>query len=346
MSSGKTYKALVFQSTGSPALMKELEKVTTLPPGHLRIKVLYASINPMDGKFLHLLGNMWKIPEPFVLGFDWSGILLENNSERKDFAVGDLLYGWNFKGGCFSEELVVNADGAIKSTHLPADVASTLGIAYMSAAQPLLFEAKIAQRKNQSIYVAGGTGGVGLFGVLLSRIHGLRVITSGSKSSALTTLRELGGIEVIDHSKEDLVARVLELTSGRGVDIVFDPTYIASSMVKSCEVVAKGGLWIRLGPWSHGPAEIEQQVHDTVQQRGAVESWGGPLRFETDDKVNTQLSNALKCLKEADTLYAEKKLPVVISEVVPFQEKALNHALLQILGSKIAFKAVIKINDF
>jgi len=44
------------------------------------------------------------------------------------------------------------------------------------------------------------------------------------------------------------VKQILSATNGKGVDLVWDSTYSPSSYKQSAGVVAKGGLWLRLGP--------------------------------------------------------------------------------------------------
>ena len=100
-----------------------------------------------------------------------------------------------------------------------------------------------------SVFVPGGSGGVGHFIVQIARIRGAKqVIVSASKDDGIQILKDQYQIkDVINHAKENVVDRVLELTGGQGADVVYDSTYLESSFEKSSKTVKEGGSWIVLG---------------------------------------------------------------------------------------------------
>jgi NADPH:quinone reductase-like Zn-dependent oxidoreductase len=65
---------------------------------------------------------------------------------------------------------------------------------------------------------------------------------------------------VINHAKENVVDRVLELTDGQGVDVVYDSTYLPSSFKKSVKTVKEGGSWIVLGHFAQEGSEEAKSV--------------------------------------------------------------------------------------
>jgi NADPH:quinone reductase-like Zn-dependent oxidoreductase len=81
---------------------------------------------------------------------------------------------------------------------------------------------------------------------------------------------------VLDYSKQDVAKEVLAFTQGRGADLVWDSTYLLSSLQQSAGLVAKGGLWCMLGT-------AEQLVHRGItdfdallqpaRQRGATSTF-------------------------------------------------------------------------
>ena len=86
-----------------------------------------------------------------------------------------------------------------------------------------------------SVFVPGGSGGVGHFTVQIAQIQGAKqVITSASKEDGIQILKQQYKLkDVINHASENVVERVLELTQGKGADIVYDSTYLESSFEKS-----------------------------------------------------------------------------------------------------------------
>ncbi len=96
-----------------------------------------------------------------------------------------------------------------------------------------------------SVFVPGGSRGVGHFIVQVAKIRGARqVITSASKDDGIQILREQYKIkDVINHAAENVVERVRELTQDQGIDIAYDSTYLSSSYAKSIDNMRCKSLW-------------------------------------------------------------------------------------------------------
>ncbi len=95
-------------------------------------------------------------------------------------------------------------------------------------------------RPGQTLLVHGGTGGMGSHAVLWAKALGATVIATSGGDRKVRASRELGADLVIDHRSEDFVARALEFTDGRGVDVVLDvvgPDYLGRNL----EVLAPNG---------------------------------------------------------------------------------------------------------
>ncbi|HET9753098.1 MAG TPA: NADPH:quinone oxidoreductase family protein, partial [Myxococcales bacterium] len=71
--------------------------------------------------------------------------------------------------------------------------------------------------------VLGAAGGVGTSAIEIGKAMGARVIAAASSEEKLAFCRKLGADETIDYSTDDLRKRILELTSGKGADVVYDP---------------------------------------------------------------------------------------------------------------------------
>ena len=115
-----------------------------------------------------------------------------------------------------------------------------------------------------SIFIPGGSGGVGHFAVQIAQIRGAKqVIASASKEDGIQILKDQYGVkDVINHAKENVVERVLELTGGQGADIVYDATYVPSSFEKSIKTVKEGGSWLVLGPFAPEGSSEAKSVAD------------------------------------------------------------------------------------
>jgi len=74
-----------------------------------------------------------------------------------------------------------------------------------------------------------------------------RVISSGSKPDTIAQAKKFGASHVFNYRVDDTVAKVKELTHGKGVDLVFDATYSEAGFAESAKTVKPGGKWLVLG---------------------------------------------------------------------------------------------------
>ncbi|HAY27158.1 MAG TPA: zinc-binding dehydrogenase, partial [Candidatus Accumulibacter sp.] len=75
----------------------------------------------------------------------------------------------------------------------------------------------------ETLVVHGAAGGVGLTAVALGRLLGATVIATASSAQKLEVARQHGADHLIDSAQQDVRGRILELTGGRGADVVYDP---------------------------------------------------------------------------------------------------------------------------
>jgi NADPH:quinone reductase-like Zn-dependent oxidoreductase len=132
------------------------------------------------------------------------------------------VLGENVWGG-LAEYVVVPAANVIRIDAVEPErlhVFAALPIGYGTAHRMLFTRAKL--EAGETVLVLAATGGVGVACVQLARLHGARVIACSSSASKLDQLKALGADAVIDTSLGDFVARVKELTEGRGADVVID----------------------------------------------------------------------------------------------------------------------------
>jgi Threonine dehydrogenase and related Zn-dependent dehydrogenases len=98
------------------------------------------------------------------------------------------------------------------------------------------------------------------------------VISSGSTPQSIALARQSGAHHVFDYKRDDIAAEIAKLTSGRGVDLVFDATYSEQGFVETAKTVRRGGSWIVLGV---GPGkttrlvETHSPVDAILAERGA-----------------------------------------------------------------------------
>jgi NADPH:quinone reductase-like Zn-dependent oxidoreductase len=131
-----------------------------------------------------------------------------------------------------------------------------------------------AVQAGDTVYIPGGGGGVGHLAVQMAgRALGAGlVISSGSTPQSIALARQSGAHHVFDYKRDDIAAEIAKLTSGRGVDLVFDATYSEAGFVETAKTVRQGGSWNVLGV---GPGkttrlvETHSPVDAILAERGA-----------------------------------------------------------------------------
>ncbi len=188
--------------------------------GRLHVKVLAADLNFAD--ILQCEGRYQvKLAPPFVPGMYAVGEVLRSASPH--FKRGDRVIGTTVDGfGAFAEEALLLADQAtlIPGSADPVKVCA-MHVTYGTAWFGLHLRGQL--RSGETVLVLAAAGGVGSAAVELAKQHGCWVVAAAGGAAKVEACRTLGADEVIDYSSEDLYERVMAMTDGRGVDVVYDP---------------------------------------------------------------------------------------------------------------------------
>ncbi|CAF1644983.1 unnamed protein product, partial [Didymodactylos carnosus] len=176
--------------------------------------------------------NLLQIELPSVTGHDISGKVVAVGNSVKEFKVGDEIFGMLslIAAGAFQEYCVANEDYIVKKpSGITHEQAGSLGVAFLSALDGLQH---VNNKINgATVFIPGGSGGVGHFIVQICKIWGAKtIITSASKDDGIKLLKETYKCDhVLNHCKSNVVDEVKKLTQDRGADIVYDATYLSSS---------------------------------------------------------------------------------------------------------------------
>jgi len=158
---------------------------------------------------------------PFSPGGEVAGVVKEVGEGVSSPRPGDRVIAFNTWGG-FAEEMVVEADRTIP---MPAEMdfvpASAFVLTYGTSYHALKDRAQL--KAGETMLVLGASGGVGIAAIQLGKLIGARVIAAASTDQKLQVCKDNGADELINYSQDDLRARVKALTSGKGLDVVYDP---------------------------------------------------------------------------------------------------------------------------
>ena len=181
--------------------------------------------------------------------------------------------------GAYAEYAVATAANAVVIPEtMPYAEATNFPTLYPTAYGVLKWKANL--QPGEVMLVHGAGGGSGLTGIEVGKAMGATVIASAGGADKLKAAQEAGADHLIDYRTEDLRTRVLELTGGRGADVVYDPVG-GSAFDISLRCIAPEGRLIPMG-FASGtvpqiPANILLVKNVTVIgfYYGYYNGWGG-----------------------------------------------------------------------
>ena len=227
--------------------LEKLE-VTELPsspitPGAVRVAVHAAGINFADllivqGKYQE------KPPLPFSPGFEIAGVVTELGPGVAGARLGERVLGI-MEHGAYADEAVLPAERVIPIPDgMDFALAAGFPVAYGTSHGALDWRARL--RAGESLLVLGAAGGVGLTAVEIGKAMGATVIAVAGGSEKLEIARRQGAHHLIDYAREDMRARIKEITGGRGVDVAYDPVG-GDAFDQALRSIAWGGRIIVIG---------------------------------------------------------------------------------------------------
>ena len=271
-------RALVCEAYGPVENLKIADLPVPEPgPGEVLVRVGAAGVS-----FAALLGvqgkHQNKPPLPYVPGNELAGHVMKLGPGVTNIAVGQRI-ATAVSQGAYAEYAVALAANVIAIPQtMPYAQATNFPTLYPTAYGALKWKADL--QPGEVLLVHGAGGGSGLTAVEVGKALGAVVIASAGGGDKLLAARDAGADHLIDYRREDLRARVLELTAGRGADVIFDPVG-GEAFDVSLRCVAPEGRLIPMG-FASGtipqiPANILLVKNVTVIgfYYGYYNGWGG-----------------------------------------------------------------------
>src|SRR5215217_2445045 len=234
-------RTIAEEKFGGPIALMELP-VPEIGRGEVLIRVRAAGVNPFDWKVADgVLEGERKHRFPLILGFDAAGVVERVGDEVTGLAEGDEVYGYLFKPvvgeGAYAEYVSAPASIVAKKPEsvgfAEAAALPTPGLAAMD-----LVDA-VNLGEGETVLIVGATGGVGSYAVQLAARRGARVIATARRENEAFA-RELGAVETIDHTTEDLVESVL-VDHPHGIEAVVHVVSDREALGRLAGPVKKGG---------------------------------------------------------------------------------------------------------
>jgi NADPH2:quinone reductase len=252
-------KLIQFRTPGPPAVMQCLDVPIPEPkPGEVLIRAHAIGVGMPD--VLIRAGTYGFMPPlPATPGTELSGTIETVGSGVTSRRVGQRVY-TNARerpqrGGHYAQYLAAPAEATfVLPDNVDLDAAAALAnyqVAYH------IFNDAVRPRKGESVLVYAAAGGMGNALIDLAKAAQLSVIGVVGGEAKGRFARDLGADHVIDRKREQVGARVREITRGRGVDAVIDPV-AGPSIPGNIALLAPCGTLILYGALG-GPALLDLQ---------------------------------------------------------------------------------------
>ncbi|MFN6962702.1 MAG: zinc-dependent alcohol dehydrogenase family protein [Pyrinomonadaceae bacterium] len=334
----------VMLTTGDGIERLRFEERTRPRPaaGQVLVRMTAASLNYRDLLVINGFGR-WKTQTPRIPVSDGAGEVVELGDgvtrwKTGDRVVGNFLPHWysgepsdeNTSGalggsaadGVMSEFRIFDESALVRAPAELSDLeASTLPVAGVTAWQAVARRSRVKSGETVLIH---GSGGVALFAAQFALALGATPIMTSSSDAKIARLRELGMAHAVNYETDNnWQDRVLELTSGRGVDHVME-TVGGTNLNNSLQLVRVGGTvsFIGLIAGLSAPVDLYQFVMRSITLHG----------IETGSR---------EMFEEMNLFISDKRLRPVVDRVFEWDE--IGEALRYLESSDHLGKVVVRI---
>ena len=309
--------AIVVHAYGGPEVLKWEEVEVGAPgPGEVRLKQTAVGLNYID--VYVRTGFYPQASLPFIPGMEGAGIVTAMGSGVSEFAVGDRVA---YAGpiGAYAQERLIAADRVVKiPPGIDPSEAAAIMLQGMTAEYLLRRTYRVGPETTLLFHAAAG--GVGLIACQWASSLGATVIgTVGSAEKAKLAL-EHGCTHVINYREEDFVARVKELTKGKGVDVVYD-SIGKDTFPGSLDCLRPLGLWVSFGQASGPVPEFKITL---LSQKGSL--------FATRPSFANYTATREELIASANDLFdvvKSGKVKIAVHQTYPLAEAARAHRELE-----------------
>ena len=310
-------KAAYIEKTGPPEnIIFGDQPMPEASEAQVVVQVAAVAVNPID-TYIRAGRVDLELPLPFIVGCDLAGTVEAIGPKVERFKVGDRVWGTNQgllgRQGTFAEYVAVDECWLYP---LPSGVnektAAGGALVAVTAHLGLFRDAKLTA--GETIFVHGGSGGIGSTVVQMAKAVGAKVLTSGGSDEKVSKCIQLGADAAFNYKNLDILRAIEQATDGRGVDVFWEtqrePNFdeIVAALAPRGRIIVMAGRETRpefpVGPFyvkgcsMHGFAMFAAS-HD--EQR------------RCSDQINTWLS--------------EGKLKPNIDRILPLSETAAAHRL-------------------
>lgn len=308
-------KAAFIRATGAPDVIQIGDLPVCQPgPGEVLVRVAVVALNPID-TYVRSGDVEMPLPEPFIIGCDLAGTVVEVGKDVERFELGDRVWGSNQgvlgRQGTFAEFATVHEDWLYET---PDDVSDEDAAACaLTALTAHLGLSDAGMGSDDILFVNGGAGGVGSMVVQMGKAIGCTVIATAGSDERVAKCRELGADLAINYKTGGVAAAVAEFAPN-GVDVHWECSREPDFMASVALMAERGRLIVMAGRDACPPLPVGEFYVKGLSLHGFV-----MFKFSA---ANQQESAA-----DINVWLTEGKLKANIDRIMPLDQAAEAHRL-------------------
>jgi NADPH:quinone reductase len=255
-------KAVEINKTGGSEVL-EVKEITLGKPGPDEVTIEQKAIGLNYIDTYHRSG-LYPLKLPSGIGLEGAGVVTEVGDNVNDFKVGDKISYAGVPLGSYSTHRNYPTKNLVKvPDDIDLEVAATLMTKGLTTFY--LLHKTYPVKSGQTILFHAAAGGVGQIFGQWAKSLGCTVIGTVGSDEKINIAKENGYDHVINYNKEDFAKKVLEITGGKGVPVVYDGVG-KDTLNGSIECLATKGMMVSFGNASGPLSDIN--VPKMLQPKG------------------------------------------------------------------------------
>ena len=310
-------KAIQFHSTGGPEVL-QWEEVTVGDPGPSEIRVKHTAIGLNYIDTYHRTG-LYPLPLPHGIGMEGAGHVTAIGNGVTDLAVGDRVAYAGPPPGSYAEERLMAASTAVKIPNgVDDETAAAMMLKGMTA--QYLIRQTYPVKAGDTILIHAAAGGVGQIVCQWAKSLGATVIGTVGNDEKAEMVRALGCDHPIVYTREDFVEKVMDITAGAKLPVVYDSVG-QDTFMKSLDCLQPLGTMVSFGQSSGAVPPLDLGI---FAQKGSL--------FFTRPTLMTYTANRADLLAMTDDLFTvvqDGTVKIAIDQRFALQDARAAHEALE-----------------
>jgi NADPH2:quinone reductase len=309
--------AIRIHKTGGPEVMT-WEEVPVGKPGPREARIRHTAVGVNFVDVYNRMG-LYPVALPVILGGEGAGVVEEVGAEVSDLKAGDRVAYGSAPMGSYAEARLIPADRLVKlpdgidDNHAAAMMLKGLTVQY-------LIRQTYKVKRGDTILCHAAAGGVGLILCQWAKHLGATVIGTVGSDDKAALAKSHGCDHPIVYTRDDFSKRVLEITNGKKLPVVYDSVG-KDTFVKSLDCLEPYGLMVSFGN-SSGP--VENLNLGLLAQKGSLY-----LTRPTLNTYGAKRENLAAMAKELFDVVLSGVVKIEVNQTVPLKDAARAHRDLE-----------------